>query len=259
MEAKFHLKREINDALDFGKGRNPVVEVNFHSQMEIYIVRSGAVEILVNNRKRVVHAGGIAVSLSYDAHGYRTVGNSEIGYLIIPRSYCAEFLHLISGARSYFPFIDDPDTFALVSDLLDRIVLTQNELMRRGYIYAILGVIFEKITALDDVDTYETKFSADILIYISEHFREELTLGKLAAALGYNESYLSRSFHQTFGISFGKYLSMQRLREALNLLREGKMSITRCAMESGFGSMRSFYRAFHEKFGCTPKDYLATI
>ena len=52
MEAKFHLKREINDALDFGIGRNPVVDVNFHSQIEIYIVRSGAVEILVNNRKK---------------------------------------------------------------------------------------------------------------------------------------------------------------------------------------------------------------
>ena len=259
MEAKFHLKREINDALDFGIGRNPVVDVNFHSQIEIYMVRSGAVEILVNNRKKIVNAGGIAVSLSYDAHGYRTVEDAETGYLIIPRSYCADFLQLISGSHSYFPFIDDADTFSLVSDMLDRIMSTPNELMIRGYVYVILGAIFEKIATADEVDSREMQFSAEVLIYISEHFREELTLGKLAAALGYNESYLSRSFHETFGISFGKYLNMQRLREALNLLREGNMSITGCALESGFGSMRSFYRAFHEKFGCTPKEYLASL
>lgn len=259
MEAKFHLKREIKDALDFGIGHNPTVEVHFHSQIEIYIVKSGAVEILVNNRRRVVRAGGISVALSYDAHGYRTIEDSDVAHLIIPRSYCADFMHLISSVHSYVPFIDDADTFALVSDLLDRIISADNELMRRGYVYAILGKIFEKITASDDADLREPQFSADVLIYISEHFKEELTLGTLAAALGYNESYLSRSFHETFGISFGKYLNMLRLREALNLLREGESSITRCALESGFGSMRSFYRAFHEKFGCTPKEYLASI
>ncbi len=259
MEAKFHLKREINDALDFGVGHNPNVDVNFHSQIEIYIVRSGAVEILVNNRKRVVRAGGISVALSYDAHGYRTIEDAEVGHLIIPRSYCADFLHLISGAHSYFPFIDDRNTFDLVSDFLDRIIATNNELQQRGYVYVILGAIVEGITAAEEVDSPQAQLSADVLIYVSEHFREELTLGKLATTFGYNESYLSRSFHETFGISFGKYLNMQRLREALILLREREMSITRCALESGFGSMRSFYRAFREKFGCTPKEYLASI
>ena len=259
MEAKFHLTREIKDTLDCGIGHSPTVDVNFHSQIEIYLVRSGAVEILVNSSKKILRAGGISVSLSYDAHGYRTIEESEVAYLIIPRSYCPEFLHLLSGSRSYFPFIEDEETFALVSDLHDRIRMAQSELQRRGYVYVILGAILEKLTAADGIDAQEINFSADVLIYISEHFREELTLGTLAAALGYNESYLSRSFHQTFGISFGKYLSMLRLREALTLLREGKMSITECAFESGFGSMRSFYRAFHEKFGCTPKEYLATL
>ena len=51
MEAKFHIIREMIDALDAGLVHNPVVDVHFHSQIEIYLVRSGAVEILVNNRK----------------------------------------------------------------------------------------------------------------------------------------------------------------------------------------------------------------
>ena len=91
MEAKFHLKREITDQLDYGTVYNPNVDVNFHSQIEIYIVRSGAVEILLNSRKHVLRSGGISVSLSYDAHGYRSIEDSEIAYLIIPRSYCTDF------------------------------------------------------------------------------------------------------------------------------------------------------------------------
>ena len=76
-----------------------------------------------------------------------------------------------------------------------------------------------------------------------------------AAKFGYNSSYLSRSFSKTFGISFNKYLTMLRLREAILLMRSGEMNVTECALESGFGSMRSFYRAFREEFGCTPKEY----
>jgi AraC-like DNA-binding protein len=66
-------------------------------------------------------------------------------------------------------------------------------------------------------------------------------------------------FRSAFGISFVEYLTMLRLREAILLLRSGKKSVTECAMESGFGSMRSFYRAFSEEFGVTPKEYLKQL
>jgi AraC-like DNA-binding protein len=48
---------------------------------------------------------------------------------------------------------------------------------------------------------------------------------------------------------------MLRLREAVLLLKKGEYGVTKCALESGFGSTRSFYRAFHEEFGVTPKEY----
>jgi AraC-like DNA-binding protein len=43
------------------------------------------------------------------------------------------------------------------------------------------------------------------------------------------------------------------------LMREKRMSITDCAMESGFGSLRTFYRVFEEEFGCSPHEYLKQI
>jgi AraC-like DNA-binding protein len=42
-------------------------------------------------------------------------------------------------------------------------------------------------------------------------------------------------------------------------MNEQKHSITHCAMESGFNSMRTFYRAFREEFGCSPGDYLDSL
>ena len=34
-------------------------------------------------------------------------------------------------------------------------------------------------------------------------------------------------------------------------------SITECAFESGFQSLRTFYRAFEAEFGCSPRTFLA--
>jgi AraC-like DNA-binding protein len=33
-------------------------------------------------------------------------------------------------------------------------------------------------------------------------------------------------------------------------------TVTAAALESGFQSLRSFYRAFQAEFGCTPREYL---
>ena len=54
-----------------------------------------------------------------------------------------------------------------------------------------------------------------------------------------------------------KYLTIVRLKNALMLMYEKKHSITYCALESGFSSVRTFYRAFSEEFACSPKEYIS--
>jgi len=255
MQADFLLKRELVKHLEYGRDRCPNFIVHFHSHIEIYLIRSGEVEVLVNDQRKVLHGGEISVAFSYDAHGYRTTEKGEADYLIIPTDYCVEILPALTGKRMSTPFIDDPKTFEIVAHCMERIKEDIHEVARRGYIYVILGALLDHASQDSREIMPSSRCSADILIYISQHFREELSLAEIAKEFGYHPSYLSRMFRQTFGISFGRYLTMLRLREVVLLLRAGKKSITECAMESGFGSMRSFYRCFHDEFGCTPSEY----
>ena len=257
MQANFNLKREIKNELVCGKTRGGSTPFNFHSQIEIYLVTSGEVEIIINDKKKILREGELSVALSYDAHGYREIKDAEAFYLIIPTDYCTEFLRSLEGKRTESPFIDDKATVAIVSSAMEKLILGGNEVTKRGLIYVILGAILDKLQTQQNSEPHPHRFSAEILIYISKSFREEITLASVAREFGYNPSYLSRSFRETFGISFINYLTMIRLREAVLLLRSGKKSITECAFESGFGSMRSFYRAFHDEFGVTPKEYFA--
>ena len=95
-----------------------------------------------------------------------------------------------------------------------------------------------------------------ILLYINEHYTNPLTLASIAAELGYNASYLSRCFKNFFHIGINRYITLMRLRKAV-LLMQKKKNIATCAYESGFNSVRTFYRAFWDEFQCTPKEYLS--
>ena len=256
MQANFLLKREINKNLVCDIVSSPNVIHHFHSHIEMYLIRSGKIEIMINDDKKMLGPGEISVALSYDAHSYRTVGESEAIYLIIPIEYFSEFLPLISSKHLPSPFINDEKTHKTVLAAMEGLLSNGNEISRRGYIYSILGAIFDHMTDDEQNESSANAFSPKILIYLSKNFKDEITLDSVAKEFGFNPSYLSRSFRKTFGISFIKYLNMLRLREAVILLQSGKLSITECAYESGFGSMRSFYRAFENEFGCSPKEYI---
>lgn len=256
MYPSFHLLREKLNEIVCGRAVSPSVSPHFHSHIEIYAVLSGEIEILVNDRKKPVRAGELAVSLSYDTHGYRTPEAAEAVYLIVPVCFFEEFLPLIAERRLASPFINDPGTFETVVNAMERIGACGNDISRRGLVYVILGAVFDKMLPKDDAAQPQRGFSADILIFISERFRDELRLTDVAKEFGYSPAYLSRSFRKTFGISFLQYLTMLRLREAVLLLRSGK-TVTECAADSGFGSMRSFYRAFSDEYACSPREYLA--
>jgi len=258
MQAEFHLRRERENQLEYGRGRHARCGVHFHSQIEVYFVLEGEIEVWINDKHRVLRSGEMSVAFSYDAHGYREVRASAFAYLIIPTDLLHEFTPLFTERRTGDPFVSDPQVFEKAYGAFCEIASGAGELAARGYIYVILGTLLSHLPLESRGEVQDPRSFARLLMYIGEHHRGELSLTDLAAAFGYNASYLSRTFRRTFGISFSRYVTMIRLREAILLMRDGDRSITACAMESGFGSLRSFYRAFYEEFHCTPRQYLDT-
>ena len=114
MQAKLNLEREIKNTLAYGITRASSVSMHFHSQVELYLVLKGEVEVIVNGNHRTLCAGQMSIALSYDAHSYKKRGDAESFYLIIPTDTCSEFIKLLSGRRALLPFIDDESTIKTV-------------------------------------------------------------------------------------------------------------------------------------------------
>jgi AraC-like DNA-binding protein len=257
MQAQFILPSERSNSVICSRVSSPTFYPHFHSYIEIYLFLSGGVEVLVNDQKRLLGAGEIAVILNYNTHSYRTTKAAEAICLFIPTDYCGNFLSMLSGHCLLSPYLNDPDTYRTVLRAMEGLLEGGNELSRQGLVLEILGAIYEHaVPQSKERIPMSYGSSADFLIYIGEHFRENLPISHVARAFGYNENYFSRLFRQTFGVSFVRYLTMVRLREAVLLMQSKKHTITEAAIESGFGSLRSFYRAFYEEFDCTPKEYM---
>ena len=202
----------------------------------------------------------MAVSLSYDAHLFRTVGNSKSSILIIPPGLCREFTSAVQNKQVKTPFICDAEAINEIKRYVDEIKKCQGDRLKtKGYIYVILGIVLENIFLEEAECNADSELSTKILLYLNSNFQNEITLNSLASTFGYTKSYLSRYFKSCFGIGITRYLNVLRLRNALLLLREEGKTHTFCALESGFNSTRTFYRLFKEEFGCSPTEYLSSL
>ena len=264
MQAEFGIAREQEYKLYHNeyknKGSKESGKFHFHSQIELYIVKKGEVEAFINDKWTVLKEGEMSVSLSYDAHCYRTPEDSETALLIIPTLMCEDFVFATKDKRVSDPFIRDKNVVDKILNVFNEVGRSKdNAIKQKGYVYVILGMIMENIGFENAKRVIDTNLSSSILFYINENYKNDISLDMIAAEFGYNPSYVSRYFKNCFNISILQYLTLIRLKNVVMLMSERKHSITYCALESGFNSMRSFYRAFSNEFHCSPKEYIKSL
>lgn len=102
-------------------------------------------------------------------------------------------------------------------------------------------------------DIVRIHHARDILL---KHFDNPPTLTELARQAQINECSLKQGFRQVFGTTVFNYLHHYRLDYSRQLLEQGSMTVTSVAQAVGFASRSSFARAFRQKFGTNPGQYL---
>jgi AraC-like DNA-binding protein len=80
-------------------------------------------------------------------------------------------------------------------------------------------------------------------------------VSELAALLGMTREKLSRDFAAAYGVALSSYLKHRQLRQAERLLESSALSTTRIGYLAGFGTRRTFYRAFRRVRGMSPDEY----
>ena len=81
---------------------------------------------------------------------------------------------------------------------------------------------------------------------------EEWPVRRLAKVSGVSAAHFARSFKEAFGMPPHRYLLTRRIERAAALLRETELSITEIAFHTGWTSLGTFGRTFHDITGQSP-------
>lgn len=256
MQALFGGAKEKQNKPIFTERENDQGTFHFHSDIELYFVDEGEMEVVVGERKKLLTKGQMSVALSYDPHGYSTPEHSRSSLLTIPANICKEFTEAVKNKKNSTPFILDVKRVEEIKELARQIGGEEiNSIKKSGYVGVVLGTLYDWLVLEEVTHLPETDLASGMLHFISENFKKGISLKDLATRFGYSESYISRYFRDCFKVGFNQYLNLLRLKNALLLMKENTHSINYCAKESGFNSMRSFYRCFKGHFGCSPGQW----
>ena len=93
-----------------------------------------------------------------------------------------------------------------------------------------------------------------VLAYIEQHLSEKITLGDIAKHFWVSQSTISQTFRNKLGVSFYRCVTQRRLIAAKTLIVEG-MPLESVGRKVGFSDYSSFYRAFKQEFGISPRQF----
>ena len=95
--------------------------------------------------------------------------------------------------------------------------------------------------------------------HINNNLHNKLSLQQAAEMLKMSEGHLSRLFVKNTGFSFREYITIVRIKNAKQLLRDTKKPIHQVADECGFNDSNYFSTVFKDATGLSPLEYRRTL
>lgn len=93
--------------------------------------------------------------------------------------------------------------------------------------------------------------------YIEKHLCENISFADVAKASLFSPWHARRLFLEFTGVTPSEYIRKLRLKQSALKLRDEDVNILDVALDSGFGSVDGYQRAFRKEFGCNPSAYAA--
>lgn len=93
-----------------------------------------------------------------------------------------------------------------------------------------------------------------VLEYITEHLREKISLADVSRVFFVSQSTITQTFRNRLGISFYRCVTQRRLIVAKRMMEAG-IPLEQISEQIGFKDYSSFYRAFKQEYGISPRQY----
>lgn len=280
MKENRSCKGAMQECIDTGRfaftrlyGDEKTMNVHIHDCCEIYYAISGGKQFLIDGTCYDINDGDIFFINQFESHYLSQVDrevHERIVFAVHP-NYLKQLstqdtdldacfygherektnrVHLSAEEQKRFIYfihkLRKNEGFG--EDILDQAVFL--ELM------VFLNKIFSKERDQDLVENknqYHEKVD-EILTYINQNIREDLSIDNLAEQFYLSSSYLCRIFKIATGTTINKYITAKRITLSKELLSVG-YPVNEVCEQCGFRDYSNYLKAFRKAVGITPKKY----
>ena len=229
-------------------------EAHVHEFFEIELVLSGSGTCVIDGNAYPMQQGSLFLLTPANTHAVQDA-DAELINVMFQCDYNGNaFSTVLSGALSSPLFLLEPQEYELMVTFFAELIRVQesNPHYARTLLDCALQRLAEHPRAANDT---VLPYIQHALLYITEHFRDGITLADTAAHIGLSATYFSELFAAETGTPFKAYLDNLRFSHAKNLLAFTDIPICRIHEYAGFGDYANFSRRFRRLMGGTPGEY----
>lgn len=250
---------------------------HYHNCMEIGICMagSGTLTLGVNSRAYSFSTGTIVIVPAGLHHSQQNRGepSTRWRYVVlderrfvteIPARCRAVVTRFLQDIRTRGMYLDMGDTHDEILRMLYTMFDTHNRYASdaQGEIEALLLLILTRaarepirreMNAV--IDPLHMKSIEPALLYVSEHYAQEIRVQDMARACAMSESYFRKVFVKLMGLSPLEYVNRHRIHRAMHLLHITNDSVQHIALACGFPSLATFARNFIRYVGQNPSSW----
>lgn len=124
-----------------------------------------------------------------------------------------------------------------------------------GYFLVLFSVLMEDCRSNSCRPSDRKAVTDEIVIYINNNYRLNLTLGEIANAVGLSPAYVSDCMAKEIGWSPIQYLNVYRVAQACDMIKKGGMNFKDIASAVGYSDPLYFSRVFRKIKGFGPREY----
>ena len=236
--------------------------VHYHNYYELFYLEYGECNYTIENNIFKVRANQLLIVSPLTMHIASYTKKSSRKIISFSTDFVAPvFINHLAKNENPYVFYNDKSKNLL--ELLDNITkeLQSPDIFSKKAAQSYLTIMLKHILRFpsdssffrSDVEIHTPVYK--LLDYVQSNYQNDISLKDLSDLLGYTPNYISKLFSSTIGMSFKKYLFMQRIKTAESLLLDSNMTITEIAYAVGFNDSNYFSTAFKNKYGITPSEY----
>lgn len=236
---------------------------HLHRELELVLYRAGRTVACADSQRFELSPGDLFLTFPNQIHSYETIVKEDYSIAIVKPELIPELSDEFELSVPESAVLPGGAYDPRINALFDAIVEvcrqpSEKTPYRKEKLHAYLLALFAEILSrlqLVGLPQNDSSAMRSIINYCTRHYTSDLSLSVLSDKLGLNRYYISHLFSDKLGLRFNDYINSLRISEACRILRNSDDSVTDICFHVGFGTLRTFNRAFIKHTGKTPSDY----